>query len=646
MGNASLPSRCGIQPRCEWEPPTEAVTQVLDLEGDKVFPPTLLDQRPICQGILQEVCVATYSEKSLTKGPVQCAKLCKLGVIDNVGDKAEEELVSDARKQWAETLEEVNRLRRASEFLTLLDQARAELRSPATVMGGALPANRYGTNATMPVFVHGHHVPILALINPNAGAMAGSDILAIARTASYYQDRFFNIIEVVKDRRRGGLLDVFRIELCKAKDEAKAMGTRPRVISGGGDGTASFTLFMVFSALRADDARAEDGLQDKGNGFIWTDDELAESFPALAQMPLGSANDFGHTLGWGKKYPGDGEFGSCGPKGRSKASASLEAWIEAAIDPRSRMANFDLFGIMPLDGEEACDFRLCELAGPRGPNPKVQVDSTWQLLMKEACLPVPLFVALYFSLGFAAYMTARFQLNRRRQPLHNKLEYVRQATGIVVEKVPPQLNVGLDGVQISCGGEHYFPPRCAGGSKYREVGFLNINWQAGILNGADRAPLVGRMCSSREPAKFNDCKMDMYRCKFASFVKNPGLRYQTDKKEGGMTVTYNGSRGKGVFFQWDGEARFAFSPSGEPFHIHVRRMLNIPVLLGPEYDPRVTGDPYNGCEVHFRFAGDTVAQQEAVRHRILRGVRGELNVELNASRSEMINAGLHCEVPR
>ena len=120
-------------------------------------------------------------------------------------------------------------------------------------------------------------------------------------------------------------------------------------------------------------------------------------------------------------------------------------------------------------------------------------------------------------------------------------------------------------VQIFCGPERYFPPRSedgSGGERYREVGFLNINWQAGgfgrddgqmvqksfcfcffflkvyprskqedakvlpfyidlrgrkwlsrdlpgMFNGAERAPLGARMCSSREPAKFNDGMMDM-----------------------------------------------------------------------------------------------------------------------------------------
>jgi hypothetical protein len=38
---------------------------------------------------------------------------------------------------------------------------------------------------------------------------------------------------VVRDQRRGGLLDLLRRELCAAKAEAKALGHRPRVISGG-----------------------------------------------------------------------------------------------------------------------------------------------------------------------------------------------------------------------------------------------------------------------------------------------------------------------------------------------------------------------------------------------------------------------------
>jgi len=334
---------------------------------------------------------------------------------------------------------------------------------------------------------------------------------------------------------------------------------------------------------------------------------------------------------------------------RSKAQAALERWCAAVIDPDTKIANFDLFGIVPEEGKEACDFKVCELTGPRGINPKVKVDGKQQLLMKEPGTPVPLFLCLYFSAGFAAYMTARFQMNRRKGPISNKLEYARQAAGICMESVPPQLNVGLEGVQISCGDESYFPPRSTdseGGRKYREVGFLNINWQGGMANGADRAPACARLCSTREPAKFNDGQMDMYRLKFKSAVKNPGLKIQTDKKDGGMTLTYSGGLGKGVFFQWDGEARFAFSPSGDAFHIHIRKILNIPVVLGPDYNAKVTGDADNGKEVRFGFAGDTLEQSRSFVKRVIQGVKGELNPELLASRDDINAAGLPCEPPR
>jgi len=531
-----------------------------------------------------------------------------------------------------------------SDLETLLSQTRERMLAHPT---GHPPANRYGSSAHLPVFDPKKHVPTLALINPQSGAMAGRDILAIARDMPYYQGRFFNILDVVKDQYRGGLLDVFRIELNAAKEEAKARGVRCRLVSGGGDGTASFALFILFAALRADDARADEGLRDTGNGFIWTDEELADCFPALAQLPLGSANDFGNTLGWGKKYPGDQLLGF-GTNSRLSAESALQSWFSAVINPASQVVSFDLWGIMPSPGAEKCDFKVCELGGPRGRDPKVVLDGQKQLLMKEAGTPVPMFACLYFSAGFGAYMTSRFQINRRKCPVHNKLEYVRQAAGILTEATPPQLSAGLDGVRISCNGEQYFPPRSTdgtGGDRYREVGFLNINWQAGMAHGADRAPLCGRLCAAREPAKFNDGKMDMYRLKLTSALKNPGLRYQTDKKGGTMSLTFEGGLGRGVFFQWDGEARFAFSPDGAPFSINVRKILDVPVVLGPQYDPKVAGDPLPlpGRRVAFNFAGESPQERSEARNRILRYVRGELSSELNASREDMRAAGLRCE---
>lgn len=175
------------------------------------------------------------------------------------------------------------------------------------------------------------------------------------------------------------------------------------------------------------------------------------------------------------------------------------------------------------------------------------------------------------------------------------------------------------------------------------MGFLNINWQAGMFNCAERAPLGSRICSTREPAKFNDGMMDMYRGKFKSVLKNPGFVYQTDKREEGLTLTYSGERGTGIFFQWDGESRFAFSPSGDDFHIHIRKILNIPVVLGPNYDPRVTGEPENGLPVKFSFSGRSDEERRSFAQRVLKGVQGQLNEELLATNEEMHSIGLHLE---
>jgi len=535
---------------------------------------------------------------------------------------------------------EVNRLRseKQEEYKTALGQSRKHMRED-TFYGAHRPANRYGTHAELPVFESGKHVPVLGLLNPMAGAMAGVDIMQIMRRTPYYQDRFFNIIDVVKGGRRGGLMDVFRIELQKAKDEAKAVGTRPRLVSGGGDGTGSFAVFILFLALKADNERAEDGLADTGNGFIWTDQEMKESFPALVQMPLGSANDFGNILGWGQKYPGDG-CKVCAS--RDGAAARLSRWIDAAIDPKSPLANFDIWGLMPAKGEEKCNFKIAELTGKRGSTPNEPVNGVRQLQLKEAGKPVPFFVMLYFSTGFGAYMTARFQINRRSTPIKNRAEYCRQALGIMTEPPPPQTYLRLNNVEVDCETQPYFPPRRDAGVQgrgYREVGFYNINWQAHLLHGASRASLKERIMSKREPVKFNDGFMDMYRWKFMSILKNPGIRVQTDKKKD-LQMTFKGDKGKGLFFQWDGEARFAFSPTGEAFNIYIRKVVNMPVVLGPFLNERLTGPIDNGSEVAFSWGGETPEDQDIARRRVLQNVGGELDKELIASKEEILAADL------
>jgi len=501
-------------------------------------------------------------------------------------------------------------------------------------------ANRYGTRGKLPDWSP-EYIPFIALVNPSAGAGAGRDIIFVARRSEPYKDRFFNIIDVVRSQQRGGLLDLVRDTLQKVKEEAKVMGVRPRLISGGGDGTASFALWMIFKALQSNNARADEGLKDSGNGFIWDAAEFEAYFPALAQLPLGSANDFGNILGWGQKFPGDGKV-CCGT---SRRFAALETWVRHVIEPASQVVNFDLWGLMPPAGRDSVNFKICELGGHRGRKPHQKIDGKSNLTMHEAGKPTPFFICLYFSSGFGAYMVARFQINRRKTPFRNRIEYVRQGAGIVLENTPPQLNIRAEGITVDCEGDPYFPPRRdkgVRGKAYREVGFYNINWQAHLAHGADRAGLCTRLgrlclCAGTAPVCFNDGYLDMYRMRFTTYLKNPGNVMQTDKKKD-LSLSFSGGKGKGIFFQYDGEARFAFSPKGEPFNLDIRKVLNIPVVLGPYRSRRLTEPVDNGMPVRFEFHGDNEEEQQRVRRRILKSLSDELEKEVHATKEEIAEA--------
>lgn len=506
------------------------------------------------------------------------------------------------------------------------------------MQSGEAAKNRYGEQAKFPAFIDGGNVPVLALINPLSGAKAGKDILQVAHRDPRYARCFFNIINVIKSQKRGGLMDVFRIELNKAKDEALKKNTRPRVISAGGDGTATFAMFVIFKTLQADESRADDGLSDTGNGFIWTDEELAASFPALAQMPLGSANDCGNILGWGQVYPGDGQC--LGPAGRA---AKLTRWIEALLSPSSLVVPFDMWGIMPAPGSNETNFKICELTGNRGVSPRVKKDGKMQLSMKTTGNPVPFFISLYFSVGFFGYVVARFQLNRHNTPFQNTLEYIRQGASVIVaERTPPQMKTQLEGISIDAGGAPYFPPRRDRGnkaSKYREVGFYNVNWQAHKFHGYDRAGCLTRMnpFNKRQPVKFQDGLLDLQRQKLLTLAKNPGFKMQTDKRSD-FHLKYDGGEGKGIFFQYDGEARFAFRPDGGPFDIFIRQVMTIPVVIGPWVNNSLTGEL--DTNARFEFFGSTPQEKEEVKSRLQKNLNGSLEAEMCATKAELQAANL------
>lgn len=145
--------------------------------------------------------------------------------------------------------------------------------------------------------------------------------------------------------------------------------------------------------------------------------------------------------------------------------------------------------------------------------------------------------------------------------------------------------------------------------------------------------------------KFNDGLMDMYRMRLKSYLKNPGSRMQTDKRHD-MSLTFEAAPGKGIFIQYDGEARFAFSLTGESFNIYIRKVLNVPVVIGPYVKESLTGSLKEEREVAFEICGDTPQEKEQVRTRLLKSLRGELDTELNATSAEIAAAKLPLyEVP-
>ena len=82
------------------------------------------------------------------------------------------------------------------------------------------------------------------------------------------------------------------------------------------------------------------------------------------------------------------------------------------------------------------------------------------------------------------------------------------------------------------------------------------------------------------------------RDKLFTFIENPGRRPQTNKRKD-MSLTYDGEQGKGLFFQYDGEARYVFGPLSKFFSMHVRSALNISIVLGPLQNPKLTVIPKN-----------------------------------------------------
>mmetsp|Transcript_35111 Transcript_35111/g.54522 ORF Transcript_35111/g.54522 Transcript_35111/m.54522 type:complete len:763 (-) Transcript_35111:315-2603(-) len=520
----------------------------------------------------------------------------------------------------------------------------------------------------------------------------GRELLSIARHSPVYQDRFFNTNEMLEDMARGGFLGVLREELNVAKAEALELKTRPRVVVGGDDTTTHVVIWLILKALQANEKRVSEGLsqfKDTGNGFTWTDDELRSSFPAIVQLPLGNQCNLADACGWvgssscisccgrKSKYRTATTLRTCGIS-RSARVRVLQQLMEAIIDPATPCRNFDVWGVMPPFGADKINFKLCELGAKPGRSPKTKVNGKkGNISLKPASCtvakaPAPWMVLVSFRAGYGAYRNSRIKANPHSTPFRSRLERWRQFFGVSCEKTPLQMRTKTNGIKVAClggkggdgldhGAHHkaqsYFPPRngrkawgvnCwSRGNRYREVGFYNVSCRASP--GAERAPLMRRLCFSkrRRPIRCDDGCLHMYRMRFKSYLKNPGRTMQTDRRkdmtlsfeahsdktpsEGSVEAVRKAAPAKGLFVQFDGEPRFAFSPTGQRFDLMIRKVMNLPVVIGPFSKEPVEKDK----KVEFEIYGDTPEDKEQTRLRIIKSLNGTLDAELHATEDDL-----------
>lgn len=445
------------------------------------------------------------------------------------------------------------------------------------VMEGAEEAfNTYSSSSFLPPVRLEEDVPFLGLLNPSSGSKLGKYFLEEAEKFPMWRGRLFNIVHVVT---RPTAARAFRARLEAAKREAAARGTRPRLVVGGGDGTASFALYTVFKVLFAD----ADGSEGDGT-CQWPDAELEASFPALVQMPLGTGNDFAGMIGWGRAID---------PLGSADATRS---WLKAAISKKRPLQRFDVWGILPA-GEPGA--KICTLAGTDENHPD-------RARFKVAGPSVPFLSFLYMSLGYEAFVAAQVELNRSDSRLWNFIEYGNRAQQALVGT--QRKNIDLSGVTVMVpvtrgsqddgtgGMKKYFPPadRISTGSEYASVGCMNVNSYAGGLVGAS------------DPAVFNDGLIDLFRQRsYLGNLLRRGNAYDTEKvTEAELCVP---KELPGVHFQFDGEARFLFHPDAKDIRIKIKRVMQVPVVLGPDSQEV----PMSACAgwlvVHDRFVAGTDA---------------------------------------
>jgi len=390
--------------------------------------------------------------------------------------------------------------------------------------------------------------PFIGLLNPRSGSKMGSVILEEAARFPSWHAHLFDIVHVAT---RPAVMAAFRNELLATAAEARQRDPpcRPRLLCGGGDGTASFAIWCIFRALQVAD-----------NDPLWTDEELGALFPALVQMPLGTGNDLSGVLGWGRTInPVDDQ-------------ARTKEWFRNALSLRRPIRNFDVWGINPLPDCTLEHAKYCCLAGldPEFPD---------RPIFKEAGPAIPLISLLYFSVGFEAFVAALVELNRKESRLQNFLQYgVQISAGMLGAQ---RRNVDLSGVKVTvpdgASMRQFFPPperEQDQGFEYQSLGLMNIN------------SFGGGMWSADDPALYDDGRVDLFRQRdfFGNFMAR-GLRHQTRKHTRAFFQVPK--EVPGIHCQVDGEARFVFHPGGKDFTLDVRRVMQIPVVIGPDGDRAV-----------------------------------------------------------
>lgn len=421
-----------------------------------------------------------------------------------------------------------------------------------SIEGRTLQYRTFGSKSAFPP-IRGRiprAAPFLGLWNPKSGCRAGEKILRLARRWPLYRIRFFDILDVATNENAK---IAFLRSLEGVKMESIAYKCRPRLLFGGGDGTASFTIWCIFRTLRVEEPSVNTWLASEQQFWLWNEEDLQLYFPALVHIPLGTGNDLAGSFGWGRKF------------GTSNKKQLYRRFLECTSQSRP-IVPFDVWG---LHGLADSGLKVAEYAGP-DPN---HLDRS---RFKLAGPSVPFISLLYTTFGYEAFVAAQVELQRSPSRFKNLVEYAKAIPEALIG--PQRRNIDLTGIRAfvphdrnPASKKTYFPPPGRGtqGSEYSSLGFFNINSYAGGVWTANDSALT------------DDGKLDMFRQKnFLANVLRRGRTYLTEKHAHAW-FSIPGDL-PGVHFQVDGEARLLFSPQSKTSTFKVPRVMQVPVVVGPE----------------------------------------------------------------